>query len=442
MGTISTIRDIFGPAFWRAWNDFLTFKYETFCFSGGRGSLKSSTIAAFILLGIERDRRDAFDRKDGRNGKGIGPSRSQPDPKWKHYLTHAICYRKVMGTCEQSVYSEIEKAAYRLNIHHKYVFKKSPLKIVRRGTGQMILFRGLDDPEKSKSTSFPFSFARYLWFEEASEFDGIEELRNVSQSIHRGGDHFETFYSYNPPETAACWVNYEMAKQESEDPTFKTYKSDYRSVPISWLGDKFYRDAAILFKRNERAFRHEYLGEITGNGGTVFPNIKGVKLSDEEISHFANIRWGCDFGVRDPTVLIGAEYQPGMGRLILFKEVYQPNMMLDEMERRFKETIDGDTGFIMADCAASQMIMELENRGINVLPCRKGRDSIMHGIKWLQNLNEILIDVDRCPNAFREFSYYEYEKIPGTDEFTSRLPDKDNHAIDSVRYMMENESLL
>ena len=57
------------------------------------------------------------------------------------------------------------------------------------------------------------------------------------------------------------------------------------------------------------------------------------------------------------------------------------------------------------------------------------------GIKWLQGLREIVIDPKRCPAAAREFAEYEYER--GADgNVVQSFPDRDNHAIDAVRYAM------
>lgn len=422
-----THRDLIGKAYYGALNDFLKHKYATMCLDGGRGSLKSSFVSICIILDLEIAARTAYQKK------------AQGVPNWKHYLTHAICYRKVMGTSEQSTYSQLVWAINKLGLADKYICKKSPMQIVRVGTEQKILFRGLDDPLKSKGIKFAWSYARIVWFEETAEFDGMQEIRSVLQSVQRGGHDFLTFFTYNPPETSACWVNTEMAILEKKDPTFKRYHTDYRSVPMEWLGKEFIAQAELLKASNERAYRHEYLGEVTGNGGTVFPNVRSVTVTDEEISHFSNLHWGCDFGTVDPTVLVGMEYERVNSRLIIFSEVYEPNMLLDEMERRFKENHFG-WEYIRADCAAKQMIMELENRGLQMLPCMKGADSIMRGIKFLQNLKEICIDPVRCPHAFKEFSEYEYEKSRITGEFTGRFPDFNNHAIDATRYAVEDLS--
>ena len=76
--------------------------------------------------------------------------------------------------------------------------------------------------------------------------------------------------------------------------------------------------------------------------------------------------------------------------------------------------------------------------GLRVRGARKGSDSIEYGIRFLQSLEKIVIDPERCPNAAREFSEYELER--DTDgEFKSVYPDKNNHTIDAVRYALEDE---
>ena len=414
------VKDLFPPAFYRAYNDFITERCETICMDGGRGSVKSTAAGYFTLFGLERDRRIALAAKKA------------GDRHWRRHLTHAVCYRKVAGTLADSCFSQLQWCADKLGLTSKYRFTKTPLKIERIGTGQRILFRGLDDPQKSRSIKMPFGYIKYLHWEELTEFDGIEEVQDVTRSVQRGGHKFMTFYTYNPPETSSNWVNYALAKLEAEDPTFHRYHSDYRSVNPNWLGEKFFRDAEILRRINERAYRHIYLGEITGNGGTVFPNVKRVRLTDDDIARFDNIRWGADFGLRDPTVLLGMHYDSSRRRLIIFDEVYHPDMTLDEIETEFKRHHFGFE-YIMGDSASAQLIVSLRSRGVPIIPVEKYGDFRMLVTKWLQSCTEILIDDRRCPNTYREFIESEYEKDKA-GEFTGRIPDGNDHGIDSCRY--------
>ena len=419
-GEVIDFTSLIGPAFWRAYNDFYERRYSTQCFSGGRGSLKSSAVSIFLILGLERDAQEAMRYK------------KRGDRSWRHYLTHAVCYRKVFGTCEQSVYSQIVWAIDKLGLNDVYKCSKSPLKIVRKPTGQMILFRGLDDPLKSKSLKAPFSFFRYLWFEEAAEFDGIEEIRTVCQSIHRGGHLFQTFYSYNPPETSANWINFEMARLEAKDPTFKRYQSNYLQVPREWLGDEFFREAALLKEINYRAYAHDYLGLVTGNGGSVFPNLVVRPITDAELATCDTICLGLDFGFSlDPSAFSAAYYQKSQRRLIVFDEIYETNLTNIDLARLIKSKPYVGTNYVMCDSAEPKSIAELEGFGINALPVVKTERRF--GFKWLQSLVEIVVDPRRTPWAHKELSMCEYQKNKA-GEFISKYPETFDHFIDSLRY--------
>ena len=54
-----------------------------------------------------------------------------------------------------------------------------------------------------------------------------------------------------------------------------------------------------------------------------------------------------------------------------------------------------------------------------------------------RKLKKIVIDPVRCPESAKEFSEYEYERN-SDDEIISGYPDANNHAIDSVRYALNN----
>ena len=73
---------------------------------------------------------------------------------------------------------------------------------------------------------------------------------------------------------------------------------------------------------------------------------------------------------------------------------------------------------------------------MNIFGAKKSRDSVNYGIKWLQGLNHIYIDRRRCPNTYRELINYEYERNKD-GEFVSAYPDKNNHALDAIRYAFE-----
>ena len=420
--TVSPITDIKFKKHDYYW-DFNVQGVHNYCAQGfiNHNSTKSSFVTMCIVLGMIRDAKEAYAHK------------AAGDKKWMSYLTHAIVYRKIAADLRISVYNQFIWSIEKLGLTDKFKYSVSPLRITYKATGQMIDFRGLDDPIKSKSIKAPFGYYKYNFFEELNQFDGMEEVRSVRQSIMRGGHVFQSCAAYNPPPSSSSWVNAEAAKII---PGRHVYHSDYRSVPREWLGDTFFQQAEILRIDNERAYRHEYLGEITGNGGSVFNNIVDRRISDEEIQSFDNIKWGADWGVNDPNVLMGVHYNRFERSLYVFAEYYESNALLDSIEKGMRSKHFGYS-YIYADSASPQMIMEMENRGLPMMPVRKFHDSIKHGIHFLRNLRHIYIDQLRCPNCFREMTLYEFEKLKGSELFTDRMPDANNHTIDAIRYSLQ-----
>ena len=90
-------------------------------------------------------------------------------------------------------------------------------------------------------------------------------------------------------------------------------------------------------------------------------------------------------------------------------------------------------GTVICDSAEPKSIAELNYFGINAIGAKKGPGSIEYGIKWLQNMEKIVIDPERCPYTAKEFTEYELERDNGGN-LRAHFPDKNNHAIDAVRY--------
>jgi len=91
---------------------------------------------------------------------------------------------------------------------------------------------------------------------------------------------------------------------------------------------------------------------------------------------------------------------------------------------------------ITCDSAEPKSIAELQQYGVSAYPARKGKDSVLHGIQWLQQ-QEIIID-PKCVNAIAEVSTYHWQE----DANGNALPkpvDKDNHLIDAGRYAHEED---
>lgn len=379
-------------------------KYTHFWNKGGRGSTKSSFISIEIVLGIIRD-----------------PA------------ANAICFRKVGDTLKDSVYSQVLWAIDALKLNDYFRATLAPMQIVYRPTGQTIYFKGLDEAKKVKSIKPRKGYFKYVWFEELDEFNGMEEVRNTLQSVMRGGSVYVAFYSFNPPKNTNNWVNNECAVPQNDK---YVHHSTYLTVPREWLGDQFFIEAEHLKKNNELAYRHEYLGESVGNGANVFTNIKVREITPAEIGQFDTIRQGIDWGFAvDPFVFLKMNYDRKYRRLYIFGEIYRVGLLNDEAMPLIRQMYD-PRPMIIADNEEPKSISEFWQAGFNIRAAEKGKGSVAYGIKFLQRLDEIIIDPVRCPNTAREFVEYEFvREKDGTlrDEY----PDKNNHSIDTARYALE-----
>lgn len=142
-----------------------------------------------------------------------------------------------------------------------------------------------NDPLKLKGVKFTKGYCSVVWFEELDQFEGVEVVRSILDSLRRGGDGFWIFYSNNPPKTMWSWVNVERLERKRRDDTL-VRGSSYLDVAEShpeWLGEPFIQEAEYLRDTNELAWRWEHLGEITGTGGAVFDNVHEATLTDSRI---------------------------------------------------------------------------------------------------------------------------------------------------------------
>ena len=233
-----------------------------------------------------------------------------------HPERNAIVFRRYGAYLRDSVFSQIIWSLDRLGVLHLWKVQMSPLQLVYKPTGQRILFRGVDDPVKSKSIKTDKGYFAYIWYEETAEFECMDDIDTINASLMRGGDLFWSFYSYNPPKSKNVWVNSE-AVLPREDKI--VHKSTYETVPKAWLGEPFISAAEYVRRTNPQKWAWMYGGEATGTGGEVFRNVKLQAITDEEIRGFDSLRRGLDWGYAyDPFAYLVGNYDRKHLRLSLF----------------------------------------------------------------------------------------------------------------------------
>lgn len=395
-----------GSAFYDVAHDVFQHGHTHYDFSGGRGSLKSSTVSVLVPLLLI-------------NNSG----------------THALVLRKVANTIRDSVYAQYIWAIGELGMAAYWEAKVSPMELIYKPTGQKIMFRGADDPMKIKSIKVPFGYIAVTHFEEKDQFAGRAEIRTILQSTMRGGSKYWNFESYNPPISRDNWANKDSLEERTDR---LCHKSTYLQAPPEWLGEQFLAEAEHLKATDERAYQHEYLGIPVGTGGNVFDNLELREITDEEMSHFDHIYQGVDYGwFPDPFAFIRLHYDRARETIYLMDEIYQ-NKLTNEasgniiIQRGYKDA------YITCDSAEPKSVADYRAMSLPAKAAVKGPGSVDYGMKWLQR-RKIVIDRKRTPNAYNEFVNYEYDRNKDGD-IISGYPDENNHLIDATRYAVERIS--
>ena len=393
--------------------------------AGGRGSGKSSFISIELIVQL-----------------------------LKHAQCHAVVLRKVAATLRTSVYAQLLWAIEALGLGGYFRCSLSPLEMEYLPTGQKILFLGMDDAGKLKSLKMPRGYVGIAWFEELDQFDA-EEVRSAEQSLFRGGAFSLSLKSFNPPGSEKHWVN---GYFEEEKAGKFAHKSTYLELPEAWLGERFLLDAEHLKQVNPQLYKLEYLGIPLGNGEEVFPNLVlapspspaatpppkgegggrsmiaptltptpkgeggGRSMTAPTLPKASGVDWGW---WPDAWAFNRVAYDAENRVLYVLSELHCYRTGNRETGLMVKNLIPRGE-IITADSAEPKSIGDYRQLGLCCRGAKKGPGSVAYGLKWLQSLAAIVIDPEKCPETAREFAACRY--VDG------RLPDKNNHHIDAVRY--------
>ncbi|WP_214797691.1 PBSX family phage terminase large subunit [Exiguobacterium sp. s5] len=408
MTTSVKLSSLFPEAFHPVWRASKDPNILNVVCKGGRGSGKSSDIAHIIVQLLMR------------------------------YAVNAVGIRKIDNTIELSIFEQIRWAIEEQRVSHLFKVNKSPMKITYKPRGNYMVFRGAQDPNRIKSlksANFPFAFA---WIEELAEFKTEDEVTTITNSLLRGelpdGLFYKFFFSYNPPKRKQSWVNkkYESVMQPAN--TF-VHHSTYLDNPF--ISKQFIEEAESMKERKPFRYRWEYLGEPIGSGVVPFNNLTFRSITDDEVRTFDNIRQALDFGyATDPLAFVRLHYDKTRRRVYVLDERYGVKISNREIAE-WMQSKGYHLADTTADSAEPKSIDELKTLGVKrIRGAKKGPDSVEYGERWLDDLEEIVIDPRRTPNTAREFENIDYQ----TDRDGNpkpRLEDKDNHSIDAIRYALE-----
>ncbi|WP_339063576.1 PBSX family phage terminase large subunit [Tepidibacillus marianensis] len=405
------LSNVVTPKFQEFWKASNSHKYLKHVLKGGRGSAKSTHIGLKLIVDMMK------------------------------YPVTTLVVRKVARTLEESVFEQLKEAIEILGVSQYWQVMKSPLQLIYVPRGNKIIFRGADDPVKIKSikvSKFPIAF---LWVEELAEFKTEDEVSTIEKSVLRGelsdGLFYAFNYSYNPPKRKQSWVNKKYETNVDLPTNTYVHHSTYLDNPF--ISKVFKEEAEHIKATQLQRYKWEYLGEPIGSGVVPFENLTFRRISDDEVKSFDNIRQGIDWGYGvDPFAFVRWHYDNTRRRIYAIDEVYGVKLSNREAAEKIKKK-EYHTLLTLADNAEPKSIDEMRlEHGIRIKGAKKGPGSVEYGEKWLDDLEEIIIDPQRTPNLAKEFENIDYQTDQDGNP-KAKLEDKDNHTIDATRYAFEDD---
>ena len=418
------ISQLVGPGYDEFWN---TRKFFRLC-KGSKGSKKSKTSALWYIWHMMQPR---------------------------YSLANTLVVRKIYGTIRDSCYTELLWAINRLNVAHLWKASVSPLKLTYIPTGQVILFKGLDDATKVGSLAVEKGYLCWVWIEEFFEVTSESEFEKLQMSI-RGEIPPETGLwkqitcTFNPW-SENSWIKARFF-DEPHDNVFTcttTYKCN------NFLDDVDIQRYEELRIRNPRAARII----CDGDWGIA----EGLVYEDWEVQDFDPIQvimenpdakpmFGLDFGFKVSYNAFVAAYIDIPRHIIwIYDEMYERGISNMEIAKRITQMGYGKE-VIIADSAEPKSIYEIQEGQIEevtdvyghvsynkwqlpaIRPAMKGPDSLKNGVRRLQSFHFIVHP--KCTNFIMELNNYCYDQDKDGKMLDKPIKDFD-HLMDALRMASE-----
>ena len=274
-------------------------------------------------------------------------------------------------------------------------------------TGSKIEFFSADQPGKVRGPR-----RQVLFINEANNvsYETYTQLEIRTEKI--------IWLDWNPVQE--FWWYEEVQPKQDVDFIILTYRDNEA------LGDDMIK-ALEVRKHNKnwwRVYGEGLLGEAEGR---IYRDWQIID-SMPDFPHEAKLwRYGLDWGYsNDPTA--GVAVYKYDGGYILDEVLYQTRLSNSEVIDMFKNM---DRKLIIADNNEPKSIADLKMAGLMIMPCEKGKDSVLNGIQFVQD--QRISITKRSLNLIKEYRNYLW--MTDKDGKTINEPsDIFNHLMDALRY--------
>lgn len=191
-------------------------------------------------------------------------------------------------------------------------------------------------------------------------------------------------------------------------------------------------------------FEEEYEAKFSSPEELVYQEFDVEKhvVQPQDVPEDGTDILGIDFGYNDPFAAIFVRIDED-DNWYIYDEIYKSGLIIQKAEsmlhtkmanRRFAR--------IIGDSAAKFDIESMKKMNFRIVGSKKGADSIIAGIREIKaklNVREgsgkpKLFVAANCKNTIREFQSYRNTRN-AYDEVTDKPEDRNNHAMDAIRYL-------
>ena len=367
-----------------------------------------------------------------------------------------VVLRKRHNKLRKTVYKEMIRGINRLQISKsRFDIGKSPMEIRYKKYGTVLYFSGSDGIDDTKGIIDEDKPIKLVILDELTEFfddgEGEEELANIEATFVRGNKAgFQMIYLYNPPKNPNAPINLWCKKMEQRPDCIHVH-TDYRDVPVDWLGEDLIASAEMMKQTDPKMYRWTWLGEPIGVDELIYYMYSEKNRYKSENEWYRIIGVGVDYGQQNATT-----YQPfGLNlerrRLEGLKEYYHSGRdsgkqkspseyardfiaLTDELHEKYKCSIF----YAYIDPSAAGLAEEIRRQAMNCsyqITIKKAENDVKVGIQRVQKCLSygILTVSPMQPKLDWELGLYEYDKK--SIEKGKEEPVKENdHGCDAMRY--------
>lgn len=347
--------------------------------------------------------------------------------------------RNILDTVRDSVFQDCVDRISELSLPLQVV--ESNL-LIRHGENEL-KGRGFkkssgSDTAKNKS----LAGRNFVLIEEAEELDA-DDFYQLDLSLRTVKGQVTVVLVFNPPQKGHWilrdWFN---LTPDPDYPEFfhmapRTDRKDTAYIFSNYKDNLKHLDPNVVqrmerFKETDlEYYLHKIVGLVpSGKTGRVFKQYSTISSQDFDKLAYSSL-YGLDFGYSaDPAACV--EVKRHNNKLYIRERLYDTGLTNPALYERLKWI----TSEITADSAEQKSIQELSDLGLFIKGAAKGSDSVRNGIQRIQQ-HEIYICED-SRNVMAEFENYTW-KLDKNKEPTDIPIDKHNHAIDALRYALEDE---